>query len=350
MTDILLKIEDLKSYAEENRGFLRIVDGISFEVKKDEVVALFGECGSGKTTVAYSIMGAVRYMPGIIAGKIEFKGNGDLLEKLRIMCQIKRDDNGRLEIKKDVRKWNKIYEKKMREVRGKGLFLVMQGAKSSLNPFWKVKDQGAYITKNRNIDSIFKELELGDKMARFPHQLSGGECQRALLAMGLASGAELLIVDEPTVGIDDHLKDEIINLLKDYKEGKGSFKKTTSKHSLLLITHDFKVIEELADRIVVICSGRVVESGNKDEIANNPKHPYTKMLIESFKTKDEKGKPLPLLSVSEGDIPHLDREYKGCRFYSRCEVKQDKCSSEEPEMVEYGTHAIRCWQVRKTND
>lgn len=295
--EVLLKIKDLKTYAENNGRFLRIVDGVSFDIKENEVVALFGECGCGKTTTASSIMGIVRYMPGVVGGEIYLKCMGNLLEGL--------------DKSKNMNRWKKEYERRMEKVRGRKLFLVMQGAKSSLNPFWTARRQVEKVSNSGNVEDIFEKLCIGGKMERFPHQLSGGECQRVLLAMALATQPELLIIDEPTVGIDEELMKEIIDLLIEYKK----------QHSILLISHDIKVVQNLADRVVVMCRrGRIVESGNKDEIIYTPKHPYTKMLIESFKIPENKDEPLSTITL-------LDKGNNGCRFYSRCEedVKDEIC-------------------------
>lgn len=254
--NLLLKIENLMTYATHNGESLKIVDGLSFEIKKNEVVALFGKCGCGKTTTAHSIMGVVRYKPGVIAGTISFKG-------------------------KVLMKNGKYDETQMKEVRGKKLFLVMQGAKSNLNPFWNIKKQIKYVSKKRmeEVEDILQKLCLGNMMKRIPDKLSGGECQRALLAMGLTSQSDLLIIDEPTVGIDEDLSKEVINLLREYKKGNGG---NNSNRSLLLISHDLKIIEELADRIVVMRNGKIVETGDKETILKKPQYSYTKELISTL--------------------------------------------------------------------
>ncbi len=334
MTQTLLEIRDLKTYAEYNGRFLRIVDGISFDIRKGEIVALFGECGCGKTTTAYSIMGGIKYMPGVIEGKIYLEGE-NLLESLSTICSLENKD-GRLEIKKDVRRWNKVYRERMREVRGKRLFLVMQGAKSNLNPYWKVRKQVEAISGLNHVADVFESMHLKNKMSHYPHQLSGGECQRVLLAMAFVSQAELLIIDEPTVGIDVLLKEEITQLLKKYCDN-------VDKQSILLISHDLDLIKEIADRIVVMCSGKIVEAGNKDSIINTPKHPYTKMLIESFNIPKEANN---LLTVIKGSTPLLDREYTECRFFSRCEKKDESvCSFQQPNIIDTGdAHFVRCFK------
>lgn len=314
----LLKIEDLKTYVTDNGRLLRIVDGVSFDIREGEVVALFGECGCGKTTTAFSIVGAIRDIPGVVGGNIYLQGAGSLLK------------NGKYD------------KEKMENARGKGVFLVMQGAKSSLNPFWQIKRQVGYVSKNKEVKNILEKLCLGDKIEQFPHKLSGGECQRALLAMGLLSLSKLLIIDEPTVGIDEKLGDKIIELLKEYKEDRSG---CNSNRAILLISHDLEIIKKLADRIVVMCSGRIVEEGNKEEIINNPRHPYTERLIKSFQISTKE-----VLPVING-VPQLFyEEYKGCRFYSRCEVGEEKCLLSEPGMSGNDSHWVRCYFKRINND
>ncbi len=341
--DTLLKIEGLKVYAGGNREFLRIVNDVSFEIKDGEVLALFGECGSGKTTIAHSIIGIINYIPGIIGGKIFLKGE-NLLEGLDKVCLV--SNNGSvLEIKKEIKRWRKEYEERMRRIRGKKLFLVMQGASSSLNPFWNIREQVEMYSVNKSkVEGIFRRLKIANRMQHYPNQLSGGECQRALLAKILISQADLLIIDEPTVGIDEELMEEIIKLFIEYKNGKFG---DNSAYSMLLISHDLQVIKELADKIVVICGGRVVELGDKEEVIKNPRHPYTKRLIESNEVPTNKNEPLPVI---KGFIPLVYKEYKGCMFCSRCEVKGEICSFQEPELIDLGkNHIVRCYNFIKND-
>lgn len=340
----LLKIKDLKVYIKDEKArLLRIVDGVSFEVKENEAVGLFGECGCGKTTTINAIMGLINGIPGVINGEIWFEKT-NLLDKLNKICCVEKKDC-KLIIKKDVKEWQKIYDQQMVKIRGNKIFLVRQGAKSNLNPFWKIKHQVAEIGKKNGIkiDTIFEKLEIKDKIEHYPHQLSGGECQRVLLTMGFASGAKLLAVDEPTVGIDEKLRTKIIELFREYKDKEDKEDKsgeTSSCYSLLIISHDLQIIKEIVDKVVVMCSGEVVETGSKNEVIYHPKHPYTKILIESYSISSVKAKSLPTI---KGLSHSLYEKSQGCRFYIRCgnKHKNKNCSSKEPNITG-NTHTVRC--------
>lgn len=307
MSDVLLKVEGLKCYKDKSL----ILDGVNFKIEEGESISLFGRCGSGKTTIALAIMGLISYSPGHIEGKIEFQGKAILNE--RIM---------------DKRLYN--------EIRGKKIFLVMQNAKSKLNPFWKVKSQveEVYFLNHRNkdmkdkvVEEVFERLHLKNRMTYYPHQLSGGECQRVLLAMGIISSPNLLIIDEPTVGIDPPLMEEVIKLLKEYKE----------KHSLLIISHDIRIIsdENLADKVVVICNGQDIETGLTKDIMNSPKHPYTVRLLRINKISQNGSLPV----MEEDNNP----SHYGCKFYSNCESKTQECKEKKViPLKDNSNHQVRC--------
>lgn len=351
MDNLLLEVKDLKTYFydENRRRFLRVVDGVSFDIKRGETVALFGESGSGKTRIAYSIMGLVPHTPGIIDGEIWFEGE-NLLKGLREICYIE-DGNSSLKIKKDVHKWIKQfkYEEKMKKIRGRKISLVMQGARSALNPFQIVRKQieEVYLLNNnknksimnQEINKMLTKLHIRGKADEFPHNLSGGMCQRVVIAIALAAYPKLLIADEPTTGIDPPLMIKIIELFKEFKE-------TNTDSSLLLISHDLEAVKKLADRIVIICGGRVVESGKIDIVKSDEvaKHPYTKKLLQAHRSKaiDE-----DKLFFMPGIVPDPSSLIQGCKFYQRCEFKQDECAKIEPELLPVNEHhSVACpkWQ------
>ncbi|MFH1861048.1 MAG: ABC transporter ATP-binding protein [bacterium] len=341
--EALLAVEGLKTYFynEAEKRFLRIVDDVSFEIDKGKTVALFGESGSGKTRIAYSIMGIVPHLPGIIRGRIYFKGK-NLLEGLEEICHI--EDNGdELIIDKDVNAWNRVfgYEASMKQIRGQGIAIILQGAVSGLNPFHKLKSQieEAYLLNGRDksgmqeaINNLLLRLNFTEKQADlYPHNLSGGMCQRMMIAMAMIAEPDLLIADEPTTGIDPPLRMQIIGLLQEFS--------TNNDHSLLLISHDLEAVKLLSQSVVVICRGKIVETCPTEVIKQGKAlHPYTNALIEAHEIiHDNKG----LDAVKENSITSSD----GCKFYSQCRIREEICLKEEPELVLVDpelNHSVRC--------
>lgn len=355
MDNLLLNVKNLKTYFydERKRRFLRIVDGVSFDIKKGETVALFGESGSGKTRIAYSIMGIVQHIPGIIDGEIWFEGE-NLLKGLRDVCHIENGKNG-LMVKKSVSKWIKEfgYEERMKKIRGKKISLIMQEPHSALNPFQRVRCQieESYLLNNKNKNTMYKEIDelltklhIRGKADEFPHNLSGGVCERVVIAMALAANPTLLIADEPTTGIDPPLMIKIIELLKRFMDGKLLDRKEKESSSLLLISHDLGVVKKLADRIVIIYNGKVVESGSIEIVKGKDvaKHPYTKKLLGAHIDKDISDNDLFYPRGKMLDTTLLD---KRCRFYDRCDSnqKQNKCIDEEPILRQVSEfHSVAC--------
>ncbi|MFH1097794.1 MAG: ABC transporter ATP-binding protein [Candidatus Desantisbacteria bacterium] len=329
----LLDVKNLRTYFynHDRRQFVRVVDGVSFAIDYGETVAIFGESGSGKTQTAYSLMGLAPHLPGIIDGQIWFEGN-NLLEGLDKICKVEEN-----KIIKDTHDWNKRfgYEKKMKEIRGKKMSLIMQGAKTALNPFQRIECQvkEACLLSGKEkqeaeeiVNHLFARLDLQNKIGYYPHQLSGGTCQRVVVAIALASFAPLVIADEPTTGLDFPLRVKIVELFEEFK----------GKVALLLITHEIEIVRRLAEKMVVMYAGRVIEIGLKGMI-NNPIHPYTKKLVSE-------------LGHDCGDMQSLSPDLfalpLGCKFYERCEIRKDRCEFEEPELEEIATgHMVRCFGV-----
>ncbi|MBU0700955.1 ABC transporter ATP-binding protein [bacterium] len=341
--EALFALKGLKTYCydEAEKRFLRIVDDVAFEIGKGETVALFGESGSGKTSIAYSIMGIVPHLPGIIRGKIYFKGK-NLLEGLEEICHI--EDNGdELIIEKDVNAWNRVfgYEASMKQIRGREIAIILQGAVSGLNPFHKLRLQieEAYLLNGRNrsgmketIDNLLLRLNLTRKQAElYPHNLSGGMCQRMMIAMAMIAEPDLLIADEPTTGIDPPLRMQILKLLQEFS--------MNNDRSLLFISHDLEAVKLLSQSVVVICHGKVVETCPTEIIKQGKSlHPYTNALIEAHEIiHDNKG----LDASEENSISSSD----GCSFYSQCRIREEICLKEEPELVLVDpelNHSVRC--------
>lgn len=350
----LLDVIDLKTYFYNQalHKFIRVVDGVSLRIREGETMAMLGESGSGKTRTAYSVMGLVPHSPGIIKGEIWF-GEKNLLEGLEEICKVANDGNNGLVVEKDSLRWEKEfgYERRMQEIRGRSISLVLQGARSALNPYQTIGEQieEAYLVKNKDqgkmarvVNTLLGSLGLIDKKEEYPHRLSGGSCQRALLAVALAQDPTLLILDEPTVGLDPPLRVKMCELLEDYKEGRLT---EGSNRSLFLITHDMDLIISLADTFTVLYAGRMVESGPIQLVLEERTfHPYTRNLMSVIKLRlDRSGS----LSFIPGQVPYLFESLPGCRFHPRCSSVSKRCRQEEPELVQIEPdHWVRCFKCR----
>ncbi|MDC9032062.1 ABC transporter ATP-binding protein [Columbia Basin potato purple top phytoplasma] len=255
----LLKIENLHTYFETPKGLIKAVNGISFELKKGKTLGIVGESGSGKSQTAISILKLFDKNQKIHQGKILFNN-------------------------KEISKYN---QKEMEKLRGNEIAMIFQDALSSLNPVFKIKEQIIEILKlHKKINSLESEkkvFEILNKvkinnvrrvMESYPHQLSGGMCQRVMIAMALVCEPKLLIADEPTTALDVIIQQEILNLINDLKK--------EIKTSILFITHDLGVVSQIVDDVIVMYKGKIVESGSIKNILKNPKHEYTKSLLNNF--------------------------------------------------------------------
>jgi oligopeptide/dipeptide ABC transporter ATP-binding protein len=298
-------------------GIVKAVDKVSLKVNEQEALGLVGESGCGKSTVAHSIPRLVRQPGKIVGGKILFEGQ-DLLRKS---------------------------EAEMRKIRGGRIAMVFQNPTSSLNPVFTVGGQvGEAIKQHQKAQKRVVEEKvceiLGkvgipspeERMKDYPHEYSGGMCQRAMIAMALSCNPKLLIADEPTTNLDVTIQAQILDLLKALRK--------EFKASILLIGHDFGVMSELCDRIAVMYSGKVVESADLSTIFKNPKHPYTKALLESIPSINIERERL---HVIPGDVPGLIKPPPGCRFHPRCEHVMEECKKKEPPSVEVEKgHEVAC--------
>jgi oligopeptide/dipeptide ABC transporter ATP-binding protein len=313
----VLKIDELRTYYFLAEGIVKAVDKVSLKVNEQEALGLVGESGCGKSTVAHSIPRLVRQPGKIVGGKILFEGQ-DLLRKS---------------------------EAEMRKIRGGRIAMVFQNPTSSLNPVFTVGGQvGEAIKQHQKAQKRVVEEKvceiLGkvgipspeERMKDYPHEYSGGMCQRAMIAMALSCNPKLLIADEPTTNLDVTIQAQILDLLKALRK--------EFKASILLIGHDFGVMSELCDRIAVMYSGKVVESGDLSTIFKNPKHPYTKALLESIPSINIERERL---HVIPGDVPGLIKPPPGCRFHPRCEHVMEECKKKEPPSVEVEKgHEVAC--------
>ena len=312
----LLSVENLKTYFKTSRGFVKAVDGVSFTLEKGDSLGLAGESGCGKTTTALSILRLLPPNGRIVGGKIIFDG----------INLLKLDE-----------------ESFRKKIRWKRISIIFQGAMNALNPVFKVGDQIAEaimihekVSKEdalKRAQDLLEFIGIDRKMAfRYPFELSGGMRQRAMIAMALALNPDLVISDEPTTALDVIVQAQVLKLMRELQERLGL--------SLILITHDLSVIAELCNKVAIMYAGKIVEIGTVYQIFKNPKHPYTRGLIQSFpniRAPKSEFKSIP------GAPPNLLHPPPGCRFHPRCPYTKQICREEEPEMVEVEPgHFVAC--------
>lgn len=318
MAKELLTIRNLKTHFFTDEGVLPAVDGVNLEIKEGETLALVGESGCGKSLTSLSIMGLVPGNGRIVDGEILFEGE-DISKKT---------------------------PEEMSKIRGNKITMIFQEPMTSLNPVLTIGDQimeGLILHQNldkkaareRSIEMLklvgFPRAE--EIVDEYPHQLSGGMRQRAMIAMAMACNPQLLIADEPTTALDVTVQAQILDLMRDMKEKFGT--------SILMITHDLGVVAEMADRIVVMYAGRVVEEADVDTLFSEPGHPYTAGLIQSLPSLEEEQERLYSI---RGNVPSPDALPSGCKFAPRCEKAWDLCHRKDPELVEISPgHRARCF-------
>lgn len=315
----LLEIKGLKTYFNTEDGVAKAVNGVDYHVYKGETLGVVGESGSGKSVTSLSIMRLIPNPPGFIAGgQILFNGK-DLL---------------------------KLSYEQMRKVRGNQISMIFQEPMTSLNPVFTIGNQimePLILHENLSLkDAEDRAVQMLDKVgipgARnrlndYPHQFSGGMRQRVMIAMALACDPKLLIADEPTTALDVTIQAQILELMVELREN-------NPESSIILITHDMAVVAETCDRIAVMYCGRIQEMATVDEIFYNPKHPYTRGLLESIPNPTKKK---DRLFAIPGIVPNLMNLPIGCKFCTRCDEKMDICELEEPPMVEISEgHFLRC--------
>jgi len=361
MTLPLLKIEDLRTYfySKSKQAFIRSVDGVNLEIGKGETLGVVGESGSGKSITALSVMGLLSAGPGVITGKIGFKSDRvqkNLLQDLDDFVKLTLQDGKIMSVQKDEIGWQERSESRMSKVRGKEISMIFQNPKQSMNPFMTVGKQiseAVQLHTEHKSEQQAKEraLEWLDRVKidsprlRFdnhPFGLSGGMCQRAMIAMALSCEPSLLIADEPTTGLDATIQSKIVDLLAELKAELGI--------TTMLISHDISIISRLSDTVAVMYGGTVVETGPAKDIlakGDDQKHPYTSALLTSIPNAENiKGKGY--LQAIEGDVLDTINIPAGCRFYGRCNLVTDKikekCERMEPDLREIGPgHKARCW-------
>jgi len=313
----LLSVEGLQTHFETGQGVLRAVDGVSFSIERGEVLGLVGESGCGKSVTSLSIMRLVPPPGRVAAGRVLFEGE-DLLAK-------------------DA--------EAMRRVRGARIAMVFQEPMTSLNPVFSIGDQiasailahsgaGRREAWQRTVEMLdLVQIPSPRQRARdFPHQLSGGLRQRAMIAMALGSGPALLIADEPTTALDVTIQAQILDLLRRLQAERGM--------AVLLITHDLGVVAELCHRVAVIYGGRIVEMAPVTSLFARPLHPYTRGLLQCLPHPSRFGQPLASI---EGVPPDLRQRSTGCRFAPRCSYAVAACRRDEPTLEEREPgHFVAC--------
>ena len=321
MSEELLRLENLSIDYKVKEGYLSAVKDVNFSINKGEIFSVVGESGCGKSTVAHSIMNLLPGGNETITGKVIFKG-------------------------RDLRE---VTEKEMEKIRGKEIGMIFQNPLDSLNPVYTVGSQVAEAIELDKVDKteawnrvveLFKDVKMPDAEERaksFPHELSGGMRQRVMIAMMISRNPELLIADEPTTALDVTIEAQILAIIKALKEQFNT--------AVMLITHNFGLVAEVADKIGVMYAGEMVETGDVFEIFKNPVHPYTRLLMAALprKTKNE-GR----LQTIEGNVPRITEKKPGCRFANRCPYATEKCKTEDPPMVMVGEdHMVRCHEIGK---
>ena len=324
----LLEVKNLQTHFPTRGGLVKAVNDVSFYINEGELVGLVGESGCGKSITALSIMRLIAPPGKVVGGEMRFKGE-DLL---------------------------KASDERMRELRGNDVAMIFQDPMTSLNPVYTVGEQIAEALRlHRKLDKkaawtaaidAMKEVSIPDPARRvndYPHQLSGGMRQRVMIAMALACNPELLIADEPTTALDVTIQAQILELLNELRQ--------TRKLAVLLITHDLGVVAEVADRVCVMYTGKIVEESGVDELFEQPKHPYTQGLLKSVPKLRGIGEAKETrLSTIEGTVPSPTNLPDGCHFAPRCEHRMDICTRGTIPLYELKNDVrVRCVLYDKNN-
>jgi oligopeptide/dipeptide ABC transporter ATP-binding protein len=320
--ETLLEVRNLKTYFYTEDGVVKAVDGVDFSVGRGEVLGLVGESGCGKSVTSLSIMRLIGVPGKVVEGTIMFEGR-NLLE---------------------------LSESEMVHMRGNRMSMIFQQPQSSLNPVFKIGDQvGEVLQIHQSMgkeESWNKAVELlrlvgipdpESKAHSYPHEVSGGQAQRVMIAMALALNPQLLIADEPTTALDVTIQAQILDLMRDLR--------TRMDTAVILITHDLGVISEMADRVAVMYAGRIVEQTDIRTLFAHPVHPYTQGLMASIPVL---GTVKETLDVIPGSVPNLVNLPPGCQFAPRCRSRMEYqltiCTQAEPQLLPVEPeHLCRCW-------
>lgn len=315
--DTILKVKGLKTYFYDRKGKVPAVDGVDFIVRKGETLGIVGESGCGKSVTSMSILKLLPPEGKVVEGEILFKG----------------------------RDLTKCSSSEMEKIRGKEIAMIFQEPMTSLNPVYTVGQQiGEMIKTHENLskkqlrEKAIEMLKLvgipspEKRVDEYPHELSGGMRQRVMIAMALSCNPELLIADEPTTALDVTIQAQILELMRELKNKLGT--------SIMMITHDLGVIAEMADYVLVMYAGMVMEYCSVKDLFQKPLHPYTQGLINALpRIDDVKDK----LYVIEGSVPSLYDMPEGCRFWPRCPHAKEICKTRIPELYDCGGRKVRCF-------
>ncbi|NLL37472.1 MAG: ABC transporter ATP-binding protein [Fretibacterium sp.] len=313
-----LRVTDLRTYFDTDAGLVRAVDGVSFTLQKGQTLGIVGESGCGKSVLSLSIMRLLPEPVGFVAGgNVVFEGT-ELLE---------------------------LSESAMCSVRGNRISMIFQEPMTSLNPVMTIGEQlieplrlhqGMGTREAREAATeMLRKVRIADpeqRLKEYPHQLSGGMRQRAMIAMALMCNPSLLIADEPTTALDVTVQAQILRLMNDLKADTGT--------SIIFITHDLGVIAQMAEHVMVMYAGRAVEHQDVETLFKSPGHPYTRGLLRSMPALFGGQKRL---STIPGMVPNLLEPMDGCRFHNRCSYVQERCRHEEPPLFNFEGGLVRCW-------
>ena len=328
-TDSLLEVRGLRTHFYTEDGVVKAVDGVDLAVQPGEIFGLVGESGCGKSVTALSILRLIEVPGKITAGTVHFAGNS-------LMDLSKRE---------------------MVDLRGMQISMIFQQPRSSLNPVFPIGAQVAEVFQlhqgikkepawKRAVD-LLSQVGIPDPEERawaYPHQLSGGQAQRVMIAMALALNPKLLIADEPTSALDVTIQAQILDLIQGLSKQRNT--------AVILITHDLGIIAEITDRVAVMYAGHLVEQANLENLFEYPMHPYTRGLMNSIPIM---GQVKDLLETIPGTVPNLIDMPPGCRFAPRCTARIENdltiCNDKEPDLIraENG-HSVRCWLYQSTDD
>ncbi len=318
----LLEVDNLKTYFFTDDGVVKAVDGVKFSVDEGETIGIVGESGCGKSITSMSILQLIDYPGETVEGTINFQGR-DLL---------------------------KVSDKEMRNIRGNDISMIFQEPMTSLNPVFKIGHQISEVlilhqkmTKSQARERAIEMIKMvgiprPEKIVdEYPHQLSGGMRQRIMIAMALACQPKLLIADEPTTALDVTIQAQILDLMNGLK--------TRLNTAIMLITHDLAVVAEMADHVVVMYSGKIVEDAPVNELFKNPRHPYTIGLMGSMPSLVDEGEKLANI---KGAVPNPLYLPKGCYFHPRCKYATEECKKGQPKLREVAPgHKVACFRAEE---
>lgn len=321
----LLEVKDLKTSFHTRNGIVQAVDGISFNLSKGETLGIVGESGSGKSVSQYSLLGLIPMPPGRIEGGQALFDGRDLL---------------------------KMTNKELQKVRGDRISMIFQDPMTCLNPYLRVSDQlmePLLLHKGMSKEEARKKalnglkevgiLDADKRLDMYPHEFSGGMRQRVMIAMALITEPELLIADEPTTALDVTVQAQILDLIRKLQKEKGT--------AVIFITHDLGVVASLADNVLVMYAGRVVEQGGVEQIFYQSKHPYTQALLKSIPATHERGEKLYAIP---GLPPDLANKPPGCSFAPRCHLVSERCRESAPSLNVYGAQKTACFRADETSE